>query len=278
MKTRSNKAVHPIGIGTWGISSFNNTANAGSKYRGVEPAYGNEETEIEAIRYSISKGQNHLDCAEMYGGFYTDEVVGRAITGLNREDLFIADKLWKTSVGTGKVRVTVEQMLKKLGTDYLDLLYIHAPWGDAPWEEAIAQIDELIDEGIIGGIAVSNFNIEQMKRTLELSRHPILANQMHYSVLYKDEVGEDFLNFCQQNDIEIVAYRPIERQDVLHNETIQGIAVSHNATPSQVAIAWLLAKGALAIPKAIQQPHIDENLEAINLNLTSDDIETLDRL
>jgi len=278
MKTRSNKAVHPIGVGTWGISSFNNTANAESKYRGVEPAYGNEESEIEAIRYSISKGQNHLDCAEMYGGFYTDEVVGRAIAGLNREDLFIADKLWKTSVGTGRVRATVKQMLKKLGTEYLDMLYIHAPWEDVVWEEALPQIDELIDEGIVGGLAVSNFTVEQMKRALELSSHPILANQMHYNVLYKDEVNEEFVTFCQQNDIEIIAYRPIERQEVLHNETIQEIANMHNATPTQVALAWLLAKGTVPIPKAVQKPHIDENLGALDLELTDSNMETLSRL
>ncbi len=278
MKTKSNKAVHPIGIGTWGISSFNNTANADSKYRGVEPVYGNEEEEIEAIRYSITQGQNHIDCAEMYGGFYTDEVVGRAIAGLNRTDLFVADKLWKTSVSTGTVRGTVEKMLKKLGTDYLDLLYIHAPWEDAPWEEAIPQIDELIDEGIVRGFAVSNFTVEQMQRAMELSRHTLVANQVHYNALYKDEADETFVKFCQENDIAIVAYRPVERQEVLHNETIQQIAKSNDATSAQVAISWLLAKGALPIPKATKKEHIDENLEALNLQLTTEEIEQLDRL
>jgi diketogulonate reductase-like aldo/keto reductase len=278
MKTKSKKAVHPIGVGTWGISSTINPDHVNEKYRGVEPVHGNEEREIEAIRYSISRGQNHLDCAEMYGGFYTDEVVGRAIVGLNREDLFIADKLWKTSVPTGTTCTTVEEMLKKLGTEYLDMLYIHAPFDDAPWEEAIPQIDELIDEGIVRGFAVSNFTVEQMKRAMELSKHPLIANQMHYNVIYKDEVDEEFTSFCQENDIEIVAYRPVERQDVLHNETIQQIATSHDATPAQVAIAWLLAKGTLPIPKAVQKAHIDENLKALDLKLSHDEIETLDKL
>lgn len=278
MKTISGKDLHPIGIGTWNISSTINSAHLGAKYRGVEPVYGNEDVEIEAIRYSISKGQNHIDCAEMYGGFYTDEVVGRAIEGSNRQDLFIADKLWKTSVPTGTTRATVEEMLRKLGTDYLDMLYIHAPWDDAPWEEAIPQIDQLIDEGIVNNFAVSNFTVDQMKRAMELSKHPIAANQMHYNALYKNEINDEFIAFCKENDIKIVAYRPVERQDVLDSEVLKEIAEAHGATPAQVAIAWLLAKDMLPIPKAIQKVHIDENLAAVDLVLTDDDIKKLDVL
>lgn len=111
MKTKSIRTVHPIGIGTWGISSVIVPEHVDEKCRGVEPVYGNEDSEIEAIRYSISKDPNHLDRAEMYGGFYTDEVVGRTIAGLNRQDLFIADKLQKTSVPTGTTRATVGLVL-----------------------------------------------------------------------------------------------------------------------------------------------------------------------
>ncbi len=125
MKTKSGIALFPIGIGTWNISSQRRTSDPTAKYGGTEKVLGGEESEIEALRYSISKGQNHIDCAELYGAFYTDEVVGRALAGQKREDLYVADKLWKTSVGKGLVRLTVELMLKKLGTDYLDMLYIH---------------------------------------------------------------------------------------------------------------------------------------------------------
>ncbi len=79
MKTKSGNPLNPIGIGTWNISSVFKPGNPEAKYKGTEPAYGNEDAEIEAIRYSIAKGQNHIDCAELYGGLYTDEVVGRAI-------------------------------------------------------------------------------------------------------------------------------------------------------------------------------------------------------
>lgn len=186
MITKSGKKLFPIGIGTWNIAGTF-TSDPSAKYKGAVPSRGNEESEIDAIRYSISKGQNHIDCAELYGGFYTDEVVGKAIAGLEREDLYIADKLWKTSVGKGLVRPTVEKMLKKLGTDYLDMLYIHAPWPEVNWQEAIPQIDELIDTGIVRDFGVSNFTIADMEEAQKLAKHPIVANQMNYNILYKND-------------------------------------------------------------------------------------------
>lgn len=240
--------------------------------------HGNEDREIEAVRYSITKGQNHIDCAEMYGGFYTDEVIGRALAGSNREDLFIADKLWKTSVGTGKVRATVELMLKKLDTDYLDMLYIHAPWEGIPWEEAIPQINDLIDEGIVRYFGVSNFTVSDMEKTLAQSKHPIAANQMNYNVLYKDEVDQAFKEFCSKHDIAIVAYQPIKRQEVIGNPVIQEIAKAHGSTEAQVALAWLLAQSMLPIPKATAKDHIDENLDATKIRLTDNEIEKLNKL
>lgn len=276
MNTKSGKPVFPIGIGTWNIGGTFKV-NPSAEYKGAEPNYDNEEAEIEAIRYSISKGQNHIDCAELYGAFHTDEVVGKAIAGLKREDLYIADKLWRTSVGKGLVRATVQDMLRKLGTNYLDMLYIHAPWNDVTWQEAIPQIDELIDEGIVRDFGVSNFTVTNMKQTLQFAKHPIVANQMNYNVLYKDEVSKEFQDYCRENNIQIIAYQPVKRQAVLGDKNIQEIAKAHNATPAQVAIAWLLAQGALPIPKAINKAHIDENVEAISVKLSEEELELLSK-
>ncbi len=274
MKTKSGKELFPIGIGTWNIGGTF-TADPGAKYKGAEPNYDNEAAEIEAIRYSIAKGQNHIDCAELYGAFHTDEVVGKVIAGLKREDLYIADKLWKTSVGKGLVRATVEQMLKKLGTDYLDMLYIHAPWDGVNWQEAIPQIDELIDEGIVRDFGVSNFTVADMEQTQKIAKHPIIANQMNYNVLYKDEVSQEFRDYCRENKIQIVAYQPVKRQEVLDNKVIQDIAKVRNATAAQVALAWLLAQGTLPIPKAVNKSHIDENITATDIKLSAQDLELL---
>lgn len=277
MKTRSGKAVHPIGIGVWGIGSTINTDLAHSKYRGVEPVYGNEMDEINAIRYSMYHGQNHIDCAELYGGFYTDEIVGRAIEGFQRDDLYIADKLWRTSLTPADVRPTVQKMLKKLKTDYLDMLYIHAPFHKG-WQDAVPEIDKLIDEGIVRQLGVSNFTIADMNEMMELSRYPITANQMNYNVLHQEEVDQEFLDFCLQYQIQIVAYQPIKRNEVHKNKTIQKIAQEHKASAAQIALAWLLTKHAYPIPKAVQASHIDENIASLKINLTADNLKKLANL
>lgn len=277
LTTKSGRILNPIGIGTWNVSSVFELDRS-AKYKGTHAVHGNEDSEIEGLRYSLHKGQNHIDCAEMYGAFYTDEVVGRAIAEYPREDLFIADKLWKTSVGKGKVRPTVELMLKKLGTDYIDLLYIHAPWPEVNWREAIPQIDELIDEGIIRYFGVSNFTIENMEEAQAIAKHSIAANQMNFNVLHKDEVTTEFREFCRENNIQIVAYQPIKRQEVLANQTVQTIAEAHGAKSAQIALAWLIQVGALPIPKAMEKNHIDENLGALKLELTSDEMAQLEAL
>jgi diketogulonate reductase-like aldo/keto reductase len=278
LQTRSGKPVHPIGIGTWNVASHVGPPNTNSTYKDIGPVHNNEGQEIEAIRYSISKGQNHIDCAELYGGFYTDEVIGQAIAGAPREDLYIADKLWKPSVGRGMVRPTVEKMLKKLGTNYLDLLYIHWPFDDAPWREAIPQIDKLIDEGLVRHFGVSNFTLNNMQEALSLAEHQITANQMNYNVLYKREVNQAFQGFCKRHTIQIVAYQPVKRGEVLQNTTIQKIAQSHAASPAQVALAWLIARGALPIPKATNKAHIDDNLKSLEIKLEPSEIALLDRI
>ncbi|MDL2362990.1 MAG: aldo/keto reductase [Patescibacteria group bacterium] len=277
MQTKSGKPLFPIGIGTWNIGGVFNPNDPTAKYKGAEPVYGNEETEIEAIRYSISNGQNHIDCAELYGAFYTDEIVGRAIVGLERTDLYIADKLWRTSLEKRLVWPTVQKMLEKLGTNYLDMLYIHAPFKDANWQEAISQIDELIDTGIVRDFGVSNFTVADIKLANKLARHPITANQMNFNVLHKIEVTDDLKVYCQQNNIQLIAYQPIKRKEVLGSKIIQTIADKHDATPAQIALAWLLNQNALTIPKAINHQHIDENIAAAKIKLSESDLAELDK-
>jgi 2,5-diketo-D-gluconate reductase B len=274
LATASGKPLHPIGIGTWNMSSRIAEASSGGTYGDIEAVRGQEQPEIEAIRYSVSQGQNHIDCAELYGAFYTDEVVGQALAGVGvpRAELFIADKLWRHSCASGAVAGTVEQMLSKLGTDYLDLLYIHAPWPDVDWEAAIPQIDALVDSGVVRNFGVSNFSVDEMRRANELSTHGIAANQIHYNCLHKDEITDEFRAYCADMAIEPIAYQPVERGQVFNNEVIGEIAQSHSVSPAQIAIAWLLQMNVLTIPKAVGQGHIDENLAAMDIKLTDDEM------
>jgi diketogulonate reductase-like aldo/keto reductase len=264
LKTVSGNPVHPIGIGTWGIGGT------------WEAVYGNEQTGMQGIRYSISKGQNHIDSGQIYGAGHTDEVIGQAIKDIKRKDLYITDKIWETSVANGKVWPAVETMLNKLGTDYLDALYIHKPWDDFPWREAIPQIDSLIDKGIVRHFGVSNFTIAHMKETQQLSKHPIVLNQLYFNILHKQDANTELLKFCGDNNIQTIAYRPLERGEVQKNEIVKHIAKVRSVTPTQIALAWLLAKQTMPIPGALEEQFIDQNIAAIDIKLTPEEIAQLD--
>ncbi len=260
--TKSGKPLHPIGIGTWAI--------------GTHPIFSAETAaEVAALRQAIGLGQNHIDGAEMYADGGAEQVIGQAIHGETREDLFIASKIWKNHVANGMVRPAVEAMQKRLGTDYLDLLYIHAPWFDAPWQQAIPQIDQLIDEGIVRHFGVSNFNAERLSEALAITRHPIVANQMHYSWMHQTEVTSELRNMCNANDIAIVAYRPLERGDMLQQPILLDIAQRYGKTPAQIALAWALTQDCLLLAKAIRPEHVEQNIAATSIQLKPEDVARL---
>lgn len=273
MQTVSGQSLHPIGIGTWMMGGdFDEISRIST------PNYDCDAAEIDAIRHAIELGQNHIDTAEMYGDGHTDELVGLAITDLARDSIFIADKLWKHSFGDKLTRKAVEKMLESLGTDYIDLLYIHSTFGDLKWEQAIEPINELIDQGVVRYFGVSNFDVDDMVRANELSTSPIVANQVHFNCLYKDEVTENFKQYCSEHGIDIVAYRPVECGQVFSNSVVKKIAVKYNVSEAQVAIAWLLARNALPIPKASKIDHVDDNFAAQELVLDDEDLHELDAL
>lgn len=264
MRTRSGRPLHPVGLGTWTF--------------GDAPAASPDvEAEIAAIRYALRLGQNHIDTAEDYAHGGAEQVVGQAIQGLRREDLFVASKLWRDHVAKDTVRPAVEAMLQRLGTDYLDLLYIHYPWRHAPWREALPQIDELIDEGMICHLGVSNFDADQLQEAARLTKHWIAADQIPYSCSHRQAASAELVHVCQTSRTAVVAYRPLEQGDLVGNAVIVEIGRHHGATPAQVALAWLLAKDALPIPKALRRDHVEQNAAASGLRLLADDVALIDR-
>lgn len=174
--------------------------------------YSYDKESIEAIKYSISKGQNHIDGAQFYGAGHTDEIIGEAIKGFDRSKLFLASKIWKSYVLRNAVVPATRDILRKIQTDYLDLLYIHAPFTEVPMEEYILGLNDSIDLGLVKDIGVSNFNLDQLKQAMDISKYPIAANQLRYNVLYKTDANSEMIEFCNKNNIMIVAYRPIERR------------------------------------------------------------------
>lgn len=259
LRTKSGWPLHPVGIGTWGYGEY--------------PLFSpGADAEVAAVAYALSLGQNHIDTAEMYANGGAEKIVGRAIAANQREDVFIASKLWKDHVAGGTVRPAVATMLKRLSTSYLDLLYIHAPWFDAPWQEAISQIGELIDEGLVRYFGVSNFNAERLQEALQLTGHPIVADQLHYSFAHQQEVTPQLQKLCAANDITIVAYMPLEKGVITDDPLIAQLAGKYGVTPAQLTLAWLVGRQVLPIPKSSQSAHIRSNAAVARTRLSPEDI------
>lgn len=262
--------VHPIGIGTWGMGGARSADGT------VYASYDRDEEEAEAIRYSLSLGQNHIDTAQLYGAGHTEEIVGAAIGGFPRDRLFLATKVWKSHAASSLAcRRAVGDSLRKLRTDYVDLVYTHGFWDAIPMEVTIGALDDVVDAGLARAMAVSNFSLEQLRKAAALSRHPIAANQVHYNVLERSLLTPDMLEFCRASGITIVAYRPVERSllaDRTQNPVVLEVASRCGRTPAQVAINWLIGQpGVVTIPKAVRREHVEENLRAADFELSARD-------
>ena len=262
--------IHPIGIGTWGIGGF------------MEPEYGDEEKAVEAIKYSVSKGQNHIDAAELYGAGHTEEVIAEALKELDRDKLFIASKVNRRMTKSNEVVRSVEKILKRLEIDQLDLLYLHSYWEEENMEEWLQGVNDAVDKGLAKRLAVSNWSVENLKWGMSKTKHKIVANQMNYNILYQVEAPQEMKDLCKKENITIVAYRPVERKllaDQCENETVLEIAKKYDKTPAQIAINWLISQeNTVAIPKAVDKAHIDENLVAMDFELEQGDIEQLNNI
>lgn len=256
--------VNPVGIGTWGIGGF------------MEAEYGGEDEQAEAIKYSIEKGQNHIDTAEMYGNGHAEEIVAKAIKGLERNKLFIASKIHRNYTKSDEVLRSTEDILKRLRIDYLDMLYIHSYWEDVDMRGYLDGANKAQGKKLTKNIAVSNFNTDQLKWAVSKSKNPVVANQMNYNILHQIEVPEKMKTFCIKERIMIVAYRPIERGllvDETTNPMVLKIADKYDKTPAQIALNWLIMQeNVVTIPKSADKKHIDENLGALNFELTKEDM------
>ena len=273
-KRIAGSPVHPLGIGTWGMG--------GSRLQDgtVYADYRDDERQIEAIRYSIAMGQNHIDTAQLYGAGHTEEIVGRAIAGMDRGKLFIATKVWKSHSLRHAVPRAVEESLRKLGLGYVDLLYVHAPWDAIPMEETIAGLCDAQAAGLTRAIGVSNYSLEELERAVRLSRYPVAAVQVLYNILDHGPVNAAYLQFCRDEGITLVAYRPVA-QRLLADETTSRVVLDAAAlvgcTPAQLALAWLINQsGVVAIPKASRPEHIDENLVAVQVRPAAEIVRQLD--
>lgn len=238
------------------------------------------DAEIEALQTGLDCGLHVIDTAEMYGEGKSEILVGEAIKD-RREDVFLVSKVYPYNAKGDKLVQACDATLERLGTDYLDLYLLH--WrGDSPLKDTVDGLEQLKADGKIRAWGVSNFDVDDMKELLALPNGKHCAvNQVLYH-LGSRGVEYDLLPFLEEQGIPMMAYAPLAegsdvKEKVFNDETLNRIAEAYNATPTQILLAWTVRSGnVIAIPKAGQKAHVEENGAALLLNLTEDDFKALD--
>jgi diketogulonate reductase-like aldo/keto reductase len=239
----------------------------------------NRGTEVETLRAGIAAGATHIDTAELYGG--AEDLVGEAIKGLRREDLFIVSKVLPSNASEKGTIRACETALRRIGTSYLDVYLLH--WrGSYPLEETLGALEALVEQGKIRALGVSNFNVADLEEAASaLTSGRIACNQVLYH-LGERHIDGGLLDYCAERDIAVVGYSPFghgrfPRASGAGGQALAAVAARHGATPRQVALAFLARKAPLfTIPKASSVAHAEENVAAGRLTLEARDLAELD--
>ncbi|WP_420828718.1 aldo/keto reductase [Halomicrobium salinisoli] len=228
----------------------------------------------DSVAEALEAGYRHVDTAQAYDN---EEDVGRGIeqADVDREDVFLATKVWIDSLAGDDVIETTEESLAKLGVDSVDLLYVHWPARTYDPENTLPAFAELKDRGLIERIGVSNFEPRHVDRAREVLDEPVFANQVEmHPLLPQEELRE----YAEETGLELVAYSPLARGAVFDNDVISAVAEDNGVSEAQVSLAWLREKGVTAIPKASSADHLLDNWESLSLDLDDDEIERIDAI
>lgn len=255
----SGEAVPVLGQGTWRMAE--------DASRRVQ--------EIAALRIGLDLGMTLIDTAEMYADGRAETLVGEAIVG-RRDEVFLVSKVLPTHATRRGVQQACDRSLRRLQTSHLDLYLLHWP-EDIPLEETVAGFERLRASGKIRYWGVSNVALGDLEA---LCRSPAGAACATDQVLYnltRRGIEWDLLPWCARQGMPVMAYSPIEQGRLLDAAALRSVAKRHDATPAQVALAWVLRQAnVVAIPKAASASHVRENHAALGIRLTSDDLAALD--
>jgi len=232
------------------------------------------ETCAESVQTALEMGYRHADTAQAYGN---EDAVGDGLAAadVDREEIFLATKVWISNLAHDDVLATTEQSLDDLGVDSVDLLYVHWPAGEYDAAETLAAFDELYEQGKVDNVGVSNFEPRHVEEAMEVLDAPLFANQVEIHPFLQQE---ELRAHAEEHDYELVAYSPLARGAVFDSDVLTDIADGHGVSTAQVSLAWLRHHGVTAIPKATSRDHIADNFESVDLALSESEIERIDAI
>ena len=250
MKTVSaNGAEIPaIGLGTWEL-------------RGEECA--------KLVETALQNGYTHIDTAQMY---QNEREVGAGIkaSGVDRGSIFVTTKIWPDNYASDDFARAVDERLALLDCGTLDLLLLHWPPGAVSMAEAVAGLNKAKRAGLARHIGISNFNVAQIDEAVALSEEPLVCNQIEYHPL----INQDKVRAaCARHGLAVTAYCPIARNKVADEPVMRDIAQRHDASPAQIALAWLAGHGdVISIPRSSRPERLADNLKALKISLNDDEM------
>ena len=283
MKMKNGDRIPALGLGTWK----------------------SEKGEVgKALLSAIKVGYRHFDCAPIYGN---EKEIGEAFSrafreGLvKREEIFVTSKLWNDKHAAADVLPALRQTLADLQLDYLDLYLIHWPIAlekgvvfpddgegflkpeEAPLVETWKEMEAALGEGLARHIGVSNFSPARLEALIEIAAHAPEVNQVECHPFHAQK---ELLEVCQRHGVLLTAYCPLgsgkekgdDVPDIFENEVIKKLAEAHACSPAQIALAWAVGRGTVAIPKSTNETRQKENLSAAKIKLSETEMNAIDAL
>jgi diketogulonate reductase-like aldo/keto reductase len=254
-----------LGLGTWRMGESARTRAA----------------EISAVRCALDLGYRLIDTAEMYGEGGAEEIVGAATSAaiaagtVRREDLVIVSKVYPHNASRRGAIAACERSLKRMKLDYLDIYLLH--WrGQHPLVDTVAAFEELHGRGLIRRWGVSNFDVADMRALWQGAGRHCAVNQVYYSASTRG-VEFDLLAWHRKHHVATMAYSPIDEGALARDRTFAAIGRRHGVGAARAALAWVLRQpDVVAIPKAVSEEHLRDNLAAADLVLTAEDLAEID--
>jgi len=286
--------VSAIGLGTWQF---------GSMEWGYGSRYASEDAKA-IVHRALELGVNLIDTAEIYGQGRSERIVGEAIRD-RRERVFLATKIFPIGLPL-QVQSRARASARRLGVDYIDLYQQHWPSPLFPPGATMPRMKRLVESGLVGHVGVSNFSLKQWQGAERALGGPVLSNQVLFSLVHSDP-DRDLVPWAQREGRIVIAYSPLGQgllsgkyQDTPPRnfrrfrtnfraagrarvgplvDALREIAKKHGATPSQVALAWLIRKpNVVAIPGASSVTQVEENVAAADVDLAEEEADRLSSL
>ncbi|MHC4174966.1 MAG: aldo/keto reductase [Planctomycetota bacterium] len=241
-----------------------------------------DDNQAKALRLGIELEMNFIDTAEAYGDGHSEELVGRVIDGI-RDKVFIASKVSPEHLSYEDLLLAAENSLHRLKTDYIDLYQVHWPNPKVPIDETMRAMEQLVREGKVRYVGMSNFSLRQLKAAqAALSENEIVSVQVEYS-LFERNIENSILPYCESEDITTIAYSPLNQGQIAGDDkktqALEMIANRYNRSMAQVALNWLISHPCvIAIPKAANPIHIRENASSADFELSDEDFKEISRV